>query len=175
MGNVGWALLPVSENKDGQECPSYESFMNDGEAELSDSELRAGQHQRFDFTVWDASVGSQADFDFGGFFGRARRGDELLFDGGSLGALIAEQPNTFGGNRDDEPLRRRRRLILSHRRFRQRHLLVGITADDVCRREKKNDELKHDIDQRCDIKAQAQLSSASWNSHQFVSIEDDFV
>ena len=48
-------------------------------------------------------------------------------------------------------------------------LLGRVTADDVRRRQKKDDELKHDVDQRRDVEAESQLSSARWNSHPKVS------
>ena len=80
-------------------------FMQDREAELSDAELRAGQHQGFDFAVRDASVGSQTDFDFSGFLWRDCRAGQLLFETDSLDALIAEPPHSFGRDRDDESFR----------------------------------------------------------------------
>ena len=80
-----------------------------------------------------------------------------------------KQPGTFRRDRDDEPARRRGGLIASHRGLRQRHLLGRVTADDVRRRQKKDDELKHDVDQRRDVEAESQLSFARWNSHPKVS------
>src|SRR5262245_16021014 len=104
-------------------------FVQNREAELANTQLRASDHQWLDLAEGDAGIGPQANFEFGGLGGGPGSVEQLLFDGRSRCRVIAEQPRSLGRNGDRPTSRRRGRTVGRLRRLRQLNFLAGIAAD----------------------------------------------